>query len=186
METKGIKIDEDQLRKIIQRKKFKISTYDYFIYVFVSFMLVIFSGLLIYSIATSGKKFYFIISIILLIFIVLSFLLRLVILYFKNTFFFKLLPTGLTKSECTIKVIELLNLQNLPFQISSNKENVIICMQYFQFSKSILETTIITLDQYLLINTRNRNTSIISINGTKIINYLQEYFKSKDLIKNKV
>ena len=57
-------------------------------------------------------------------------------------------------------------------------KNIIICMEYYAYSKSIIETTIIVLDDYLLVNTRNRNTSIISLHTSKISDFLNTYFRA--------
>lgn len=182
MQSQELIIDKKLLQTIITKKKFDTTFYDYFIYLFLSILIISFSGLLFYSLFYSNQALLNRLCLSLLLVIGLIYLLYLLFRSFIISFYFKKVLTNIDSDSCTNIVIEVLAQQKLPFQKSSNAGNVIICMEYFAYSKSILETTIVILDNYLLINTRNRNTSIISIHTGKLIDFFTSYFGSRNLI----
>ena len=178
MQEQTLIIDKKIFEAIVHKRRFDFTFYDLFIYGFLSFLLALFTFFLCYNVYLSTKSVPFSFLLYSVLAALLFYGLWLILKLFKNSFYFTKITTHLSSDICADAVAALLVRAQMPFQKNEDTYNVFVCMQYFQYSKSVLETTIIILDDYLLINTRNRNTVIVSLHGRKLIELISGYFKT--------
>jgi hypothetical protein len=178
MKNHSLIIDEQLLQSIIKKRRFNISLYDYFIYMMLCTFCVVIFYMIVSIVIEDNKSVFIKASIIFLLSMGLIYYLFGLGRSFINTFYFKKIKTDLTEKASVEKIIKLLMDRNTSGVQSSNIPNFITCFEYYSPNKSIIETTIIALDKYLLINSRNRNTTIVSLHRSEIASFIDKYFNT--------
>jgi hypothetical protein len=171
-----LEIDQQVLQRLINKKRFDISGYDFFIYIALCFFSVVMFCLILVFIFQNNKSPFVLFSSVVLASIVLISYLFIIVRSFFDTFYFKRIVTNLTAERALPDVLKLLIDRNISGQQSHNAPNVLTCFEYYN-TKTLIETTIIIQDNYLLINSRSKNTSKVFLHRTGIIQLIRQYFK---------
>ena len=177
MQSSKLIIDENLVQKVIEKKRFEISFLDYCFYMIALCLFAGSVGFFCDLVRISHKPDIAFLPLVLITGILIVSFLWLFIRLFIRTFYFTVISTNIKADVCKAEIITLLEQLKISYQKSNNMDNVFICMEYFAYSRSVLETTIIILDNSLLINTRNRNTAILSIHRGRLISIFRSHFK---------
>jgi hypothetical protein len=176
MRNNLLEIDQQLLQRLINKKRFDISGYDFFIYIALCFSSVVMYYLILVVIFQNNKStFVHFCSVVLASIVLISYLFIIVRAFF-DTFYLQRIATNLTAERALADVLKLLIDRNISGQQSRNAPNVLTCFEYYN-TKTLIETTIIIQDNYLLINSRSKNTNNIFLHRTGIIPLVRQYFK---------
>lgn len=176
MENSILEIDQPLLQRIINKRRFDISAYDYFIYITLCIFSIVIFCFALYIILQKNKSALVLYSSVMLASAALIGYLFIIVRSFFDTFFFKRIATNNTAERTLPAVLKLLIDKNISGQQSRNAPNILTCFEYYSRTRSLIETTIIVLDNYLLINSRSKNTSKVFLHRTEIIKLIRRHF----------
>jgi len=176
MENSRLEIDQPSLQRIISKRRFNISGYDYFIYIILCLFSILIFYFVVIAVLQNSKSAFVLFSSFFLASVVLICYLFIIVRSFLDTFFFKQIMTNNSAENTLPEILKLLIDKNVSGQQSRNAPNVLTCFEYYNKTKTLIETTTIILDNYLLINSRSQNTSKVFLHRTEIIKLIRQHF----------
>jgi hypothetical protein len=98
---------------------------------------------------------------------------------FLATFFFRKIITGQRPNEAKKEISALFESRRIAFQQAENMDTFLVAMEEDTSGRHTIETSVVFVDDYCLVNSRNRNTSILYLKKSFIGQIVIGYFNSR-------